>query len=238
MGPCGHKSLVVTEDQDPVIHPLLFHPANKRLHDQAVQLVDGQQLIGQAAVVGGFIGRFQMETHKRIAGQQGILGCLQLTCIVGVYLAGGAFHGDHFQANQNADAVYQRHSADDRTAMAVILHKVGELDGSTFRPEPNTVGRFLTGSPALIVQRQMLQLLVGKCHRKLILKVGDSSQALDDSCCLSFLQVVSQQSVPAVNNDVIHALNDTGYHFNSFLNRERRSFLGIERNEDNNLLKQ
>ena len=156
MAPCGGQRLVVREQQDAVLHPLLVQLAEERRQNPGIQPLDGLNLSLQVAVMGALVGSLQMQSAEiRVAVQQGKRR-LQLSLEVRVDLAGGALHLDFLKAPQNADAVTQGNGGNHAARMSVLLFKGGQLHGGALRPEPDAVGGHFSLAATFFVERMVV----------------------------------------------------------------------------------
>ena len=87
--------------------------------------------------------------------------------------------------------------------------------------------------------RSRIQLLVGKSHLELILKVADSTQALYNGDCADFPYVIRKETVEYVYNDVVKVSCDLLYHKHTFRSREAWLCLArISGNKDYHLIEE
>ena len=155
----GHEGFMVGEHEQTEVHLLRLQPGHQGLGDQIVQLAERQHFFVQGAVVGGLVRRLDMQAEEVVVGAQAVKGRLKLAGVVGVNLAGGSLHFDLFEAAQHADAVHQRHRADDAAVVPVTLAEVRQRDGGAFGPDPDAVGRELALGAALLIDGSFLRAM-------------------------------------------------------------------------------
>lgn len=93
----------------------------------------------QAAIVGGFVRRLDVDGQEIVLRLQAGNGCGDFPGVVRVDLTGGAGDMDRLEAAQRRDAVDQRDSADDRAGVPVAGGKVWQLYSGALGPEPDAL---------------------------------------------------------------------------------------------------
>ena len=106
-----------------------------------------------------------MDGHEVVAVGQAVQGGLGLALIVGVQLAGGAFHLYRLQAAQACDALAEGDGGDDGAVLAILVHEGAQGHAGAFRPEPDAVGGQLALRAAGLVDGVVVQDLVGQLHQ-------------------------------------------------------------------------
>ena len=91
-------------------------------------------------------------------------GRFELALEVRVDLTGGAFYLDLLQAAQDADAVTDRHSADNCAVETILFAEGRQRERCTLSPDPDTVSTHSAAGAAVLRHGMMLQDMVCQKH--------------------------------------------------------------------------
>ena len=156
---------MVREEQDTVLHAFCVQFVKQRLQDPGIQPLDGLDLTGKISIVGALIRCFQMDTAKVRIGMDQIQCRPKLSFKIGIDLAGGTFHLDHFKAPQNANSMAQGDRGDHAAGVSVLSLEVRQFHRGALRPEPDAVGRHFSGAASLFIKGVAVQHAVGNGHK-------------------------------------------------------------------------
>ena len=117
----------------------------------------------KVVVVRGLIRALEVQRHEVVPFEHVERGG-DLGGVVGVPLTGRGRDGDGLKPGQDADAVAQRHGRDDAAVRTVVLGEVRQRGRRALRPEPDTVGRQLSGGAARDVDRVLIEDIERAAH--------------------------------------------------------------------------
>ena len=148
-------------------------------------------------IVRGLIRALEVQRHKVVPFEHVERGG-DLGGIVGIPLAGRGRDGDGLKPGQDADAVAQRHGRDDAAVRAVVLGEVRQRGRRALRPEPDAVGRELSGGAARDIDWVLIEDIERAAH-ELTQHVGIRAAGGQDGADLLTKVVVRRREPDALD---------------------------------------